>query len=95
VGPSPEVRANDRWRDSLRHASSLYEPSGEKGLIRLLPGLMGMVGENMDLLVTSLDLLDSYLLLDAPGILPVSRPPPIRADDRITARRSALPCTKP
>jgi len=32
---------------------------------------MGMVGENLDLLVTSLDLLDSYLLLDAAGILQV------------------------
>jgi hypothetical protein len=30
-----------------------------------------MVGENLDLLVTSLDLLDSYLLLDAAGILEV------------------------
>jgi hypothetical protein len=34
-----------------------------------------MVGENLDLLVTSLDLLDSYLLLDAAGILEV-RPSP-------------------
>jgi len=32
---------------------------------------MGMVGENLDLLVTSLDLLDSYLLLDAARILEV------------------------
>jgi hypothetical protein len=34
-----------------------------------------MVGENLDLLVTSLDLLDSYLLLDAAGILEVGPSP--------------------
>jgi hypothetical protein len=63
--------ADGRWAKSLHNATSFNHPSPEKGLIRLLPGLMGMVGENLDLLVTSLDLLDSYLLLDAAGILEV------------------------
>jgi len=88
--------ANFRWAKSLHNATSFNHPSSEKGLIRLLPGLMGMVGENLDLLVTSLDLLDSYLLLDAAGILQVS---PLHsrdtsADDRSTEQTSARHSTK-
>jgi hypothetical protein len=67
--------ADGRWAKSLHNATSYNQPSPEKGLSRLLPGLMGMVGENLDLLVTSLDLLDSYLLLDAAGILEVGPSP--------------------
>jgi hypothetical protein len=69
----PKGFADDRWAQSVYNSTSLYHPSPDKGLIRLLPGLMGMVGENMDILNTSLDLLDSYLLLDTAGILQVSR----------------------
>jgi len=88
--------ANARWAKSLHNATSYNHPSPEKGLIRLLPGLMGMVGENLDLLVTSLDLLDSYFLLDAAGILQVRPLPSIgtSADDRSTAHTSARPFTK-
>jgi hypothetical protein len=60
------------WQNSLYNASSLYLPSHEKGLVRLLPGLLGMLGENIDILEESLKLLDSYLLLDAAGITQVS-----------------------
>ena len=37
-------------------------------MIRLLPGLLHILGDNMDLLRNLLDLLDSYLLLDPIGI---------------------------
>jgi len=80
--------ADDRWAKSLHNATSLQHPTPEKGLIRLLPGLLGMLGENMDLLTTSLELLDSYLLLDAPGIIQV-RPTKRCADIRHTAQLSA------
>lgn len=53
-----------------------------------------MVGENLDLLVTSLDLLDSYLLLDAAEVLQV-RYPLNSADGRFTAQIFALPSIKP
>lgn len=59
------------WQTSLYNASSLHQPSSENGLIRLLPGLLGMLGENIDILDKSLQLLDSYLLLDASGITQV------------------------
>ena len=88
--------ADGRWAKSLHNATSYNHPSPEKGLIRLLPGLMGMVGENLDLLVTSLDLLDSYLLLDAAGILQVCPRHSMgnAADDRSTAQTSVRPSTK-
>lgn len=44
-------------------------------MIRLLPGLLGMLGENIDILDKSLGLLDSYLLLDAAGIIQVGHDP--------------------
>ncbi|WVQ83491.1 hypothetical protein IAT38_005632 [Cryptococcus sp. DSM 104549] len=56
------------WQTALWNAASPYQPTRETGLIRLMPGLMGMVGENMDLLTKLLPLVDSYLLLDAEGI---------------------------
>lgn len=92
-------RTDGRWAKSLHNATSFNQPSPEKGLVRLFPGLMGMVGENLDLLVTSLDLLDSYILLDAAEILQVRPSPPARiqghANNRITAQTSARPSTKP
>ena len=36
-----------------------------------MSGLLGILGENMDILHTMLDLLDSYLLLDAAGVIQV------------------------
>ncbi|WWC68913.1 uncharacterized protein I206_102849 [Kwoniella pini CBS 10737] len=56
------------WQTALWNAASPYQPTRETGLIRLLPGLLTMLGENMDLLSKLLPLLDSYLLLDAAGI---------------------------
>jgi hypothetical protein len=55
----------------MYNADSLYQPSPDKGLIRLLPGLLHMVSENLDLWEQSLPLLDSYLLLDGAGIFQV------------------------
>ncbi|OCF78224.1 hypothetical protein I204_00161 [Kwoniella mangroviensis CBS 8886] len=56
------------WQTALWNAASPYQPTKETGLIRLIPGLLSMLGENMDLLPKLLPLLDSYLLLDASGI---------------------------
>ncbi|WOO78855.1 Importin-11 [Vanrija pseudolonga] len=56
------------WQTALWNAASPYQPTPETGLIRLLPGLLGAIGENMDLIKQLLPLLDSYLLLDAAGI---------------------------
>ena len=61
------------WQAGLHNASSLYQPSVESGLIRLLPSLLAVLGENMDVLGLMLPLLNSYLLLDAPGITQVSK----------------------
>ena len=61
-----------RWQTALYNSVSYYEPSAEKGLARLLPGLLNMIGENMDLLSKSLSLLESYLLLDAASLINVS-----------------------
>ncbi|OCF32339.1 hypothetical protein I316_06007 [Kwoniella heveanensis BCC8398] len=57
------------WQTALYNAASPYQPHRETGLIRLLLGLLNMLGENMDLLPKLLALFDSYMLLDAPGIL--------------------------
>lgn len=42
-----------------------------------------MLGENIDILDKSLGLLDSYLLLDASGLIQVSTRPHIRREIRI------------
>lgn len=61
-----------RWQASLYNAVSPYQPARETGLVKILPGLLGILGDNMDILPKLLSLLDSYLLLDAPGLLQVS-----------------------
>jgi len=84
--------ADHRWQASLYNAESLYQPSPDKGLIRLLPGLLHMVSENLDLLEQSLPLLDSYLLLDGAGIFQVGEAKrSLGPDSRRTARTSAKP----
>lgn len=60
-----------RWQVALYNATSPYHPTAQTGLIRLMPGLLAVLSENMDLLDHFLALLDSYLLLDAPGIVRV------------------------
>ncbi|KAL7423456.1 hypothetical protein Q5752_001036 [Cryptotrichosporon argae] len=57
------------WQAALYNAATPYQPAPEKGLIRLFPGLLSALGENLDLLDSLLPLLDSYLLLDATGIV--------------------------
>ncbi|WRT65380.1 uncharacterized protein IL334_002323 [Kwoniella shivajii] len=57
------------WQTALWNAASPYQPTKETGLVRLLLGLLSMLGENMDLLPKLLPLLDSYIILDAPGII--------------------------
>ncbi|WVQ77454.1 hypothetical protein IAR50_007140 [Cryptococcus sp. DSM 104548] len=56
------------WQTALYNAASPYQPTPSTGLIRLLPGLLVVLGENMDLLSTLLGLVDSYLLLDAQNV---------------------------
>ncbi|OWZ26235.1 hypothetical protein C361_07067 [Cryptococcus neoformans Tu259-1] len=56
------------WQTALYNSASPYQPSPETGLIRILPGLLLMLGSNLDLLPKLLSLLDSYLLLDPVGI---------------------------
>ena len=62
------------WQAGLYNAATPYQPTPESGLIRLLPGLLAVLSQNMDLLSTTLPLLDSYLLLDAPAIIQVGSP---------------------
>ena len=62
-----------RWQTALHHAASPLQPTPATGLIRLFPGLLAILGENMDLLPKMLELLDSYLLLDAAGIISVRK----------------------
>ncbi|GFZ42911.1 hypothetical protein JCM24511_00629 [Saitozyma sp. JCM 24511] len=57
------------WQAGLYNAASPYQPTAETGLIRLLPGLLAVISENLDMLDHMLPLLESYLLLDAPGIV--------------------------
>lgn len=52
------------WQTALWNAMSLYQPTPQTGLISMVPGLIAVVGENMDLLTKLLPLLDSYILLD-------------------------------
>lgn len=61
-----------RWQTALYNSVSPYQPSSETGLIKLFPGLLSAISENMDLLPKLLPLLDSYVMLDAPGIVQVS-----------------------
>jgi hypothetical protein len=60
------------WQAGLYNAASPYQPTAETGLIRLLPGLLAVISENLDMLDQMLPLLESYLLLDASGIVQVS-----------------------
>jgi hypothetical protein len=60
-----------RWQAALHNAASPYQPTPETGLVRLLPGLIAVIGENLDILDLMLPLLESYLLLDGPGIVQV------------------------
>lgn len=57
------------WQTALWNAASPYQPTAETGLARLIPGLLNAVSENMDLLTKLLPLLDSYILLDPPGLI--------------------------
>ncbi|RXK35686.1 hypothetical protein M231_07059 [Tremella mesenterica] len=57
------------WQAALYNATSLHIPSIEKGLMRLLPGLLGLLQTDMDQAGSLLRLLESYLLLDAPGLI--------------------------
>ncbi|GMK54406.1 hypothetical protein CspeluHIS016_0109920 [Cutaneotrichosporon spelunceum] len=57
------------WQTALWNAASPYQPTPQTGLISLVPGLIVAVGQNMDLLLRLLPLLDSYILLDAAGLV--------------------------
>jgi len=54
--------ADFRWQAGLYNSTSLYRPTPETGLATLIPGLLGLLRDNMDLLDRTLTLLDSYLL---------------------------------
>jgi hypothetical protein len=56
--------AHVRWQSGLHNSTSIYLPTPEAGFISLFPGLLGILGDNMDLLDRLLYLLESYLLLD-------------------------------
>ncbi|ODN87082.1 hypothetical protein L198_07084 [Cryptococcus wingfieldii CBS 7118] len=56
------------WQTAIYNATSLHQPNVSTSLIHLLPGLLQVLGENMDLLSTLVGLVDSYLLLDAQNI---------------------------
>ncbi|KDQ20506.1 hypothetical protein BOTBODRAFT_309717 [Botryobasidium botryosum FD-172 SS1] len=54
------------WLAALRNATTLDPLTpGTLGLIDLLPGAMALLAENLDLLGTILNVIQSYLLLDA------------------------------
>ena len=53
------------------NATSPYSPTHQTGLIRLLPGLLVTLSENLDLLLVCLSLLDSYILLGAADLIQV------------------------
>lgn len=55
----------------MYNALNPYEPSPETGLIKLFPGLLHLLTENADLLDSLLPLLDSYIVVDAQGIIQV------------------------
>ncbi|WVF67040.1 hypothetical protein IAT40_001783 [Kwoniella sp. CBS 6097] len=77
------------WQTALYNAASPYQPRRETGLIRLLPGLLNMLGENMDLLPRLLALFDSYVLLDGPGIVETY------GEALVTTLAKALTASKP
>lgn len=50
----------------------MFDPSAEKGLVKLLPGALEMLSNNLDLFRTVRKLVFSYLLLDANYVVQVS-----------------------
>lgn len=60
-----------RWSTTLRHVTDLNSAGGA-GLLKLYPGLLTMLGQDMDNLQQSLQLVDSYMLLDGQNLVQVS-----------------------
>ncbi|GHJ86997.1 hypothetical protein NliqN6_3399 [Naganishia liquefaciens] len=56
------------WSTTLRHVANLNSTGGA-GLLKLYPGLLTMLGQDMDNLQQSLQLVDSYMLLDGQSIV--------------------------
>ncbi|KAI5451703.1 hypothetical protein NCC49_001352 [Naganishia albida] len=56
------------WSTTLRNVPNLQDAGGSN-LLKLYPGLLTMLGQDMDNLQQSLQLVDSYLLLDGASVV--------------------------
>jgi hypothetical protein len=60
------------WLSALRNAiSNGTTPPGFPSLLDLAPAALHLLAENLDLLGTIVQIIEAYLLLDAPGVLQV------------------------
>jgi hypothetical protein len=59
------------WQASLRNVNSLDTPTVESGLLKLVPFLVNLLGQNLDLQPQALTLMDSYILLDGTRLMHV------------------------
>ena len=60
------------WKLAIRNATTIEDVNGSPGLHTLLPLLVTLIAKNIDLLGNIVDILESYILLDANRLLQVS-----------------------
>lgn len=63
------------WQASLRNTNTLEAADGSASLFELVPLAVKLLAENLDLLGQITNIVDSYILLDAPRLLQVRSTP--------------------
>ena len=66
----PRAKSFHRWQVALRAVPTL-PLNDQGGLAKLFPGLLRLLAENMDLLRTSISLMESYMLLAGEELMQV------------------------
>ncbi len=64
-------RLSYRWQASLRNVTTLEANIADSGLLKLVPFLVNLLGQNLDLQPQALTLIDSYMLLDGSRLMQV------------------------
>jgi hypothetical protein len=67
-----EADALQLWLVALRNASVIGVTPGRPDLLDLFPFAMQCLSENLDIMGTTVLIVESYLLLNAPAIMAVS-----------------------
>jgi hypothetical protein len=59
------------WLSALRNTTTIASVDAAPGLAELIPDALSLLSNNHDLLGTTINIIESYILLDAPGLTQV------------------------